>query len=183
MEQSLATQEIRNFLDRLGRHYPQPVKLYLLGGSALCFLGNPRRTVDIDCSVDRPTEEFQEMVEAVANGMQVEVEIIPIDAFIPLPPYAKERHQNIGRFGSIEAYIFDPYSIAISKIARGFETDIQDVLFLLNQGIIELEILSKFLDDSYPLAWDYDIDPNDLRTHFEVVETLAHSKPGLFAFY
>jgi hypothetical protein len=173
MDQSLATKEIRNFLDRLGKRYPQPVKLYLLGGSALCFLGNPRRTVDIDFSVDDPTEEFQEMVEAVANGLHVEVEIIPIDAFIPLPPNMKERHQNIGKFGSIEAYIFDPYSIAISKIARGFETDIQDVLFLLKQGIIELDILSTFVEDAYPVGWDYDIDPKEMRTHFEVVEKLV----------
>jgi hypothetical protein len=172
MEQSLATREILIFLDRLGKRYPLPVKLYLLGGSALCFLGSPRRTVDIDCSVDNPTEEFQETVEAVANELHVEVEIIPIDAFIPLPPKTVDRHQKIKQFGPIEVFIFDPYSIAISKIARGFETDIQDVLFLLKQGIIEPEPLSKFVEDAYPVAWDYDIDPNEMRTHFEVLMAL-----------
>lgn len=67
MGNGLATEEIRNFLNHLSQIYTQPVKLYLLGGSALCFLGSPRRTVDIDCVVDNSTKEFKDTVEAVAN--------------------------------------------------------------------------------------------------------------------
>jgi hypothetical protein len=46
-----------------------------------------------------------------------------------LPDGAEQRHYKVGQYGSIEVYTYDPYSIALSKIARGFETDIQDVLF------------------------------------------------------
>ena len=172
MGNGLATEEIRNFLNRLGQQYPQPVKLYLLGGSALCFLGSPRRTVDIGCVVELSTKEFKDTVDVVANELHVEVEIIPIDEFIPLPSNATARHHNVEKFGSIEVYIFDPYSIALSKLARGFDTDIQDVLFLLQQSIIEIGILTKFVKDAIPVAWDYDIDPNELRTHLEVVKNL-----------
>ncbi len=172
MGNGLATVEIRNFLNRLGQQYAQPVKLYLLGGSALCFLGSPRRTVDIDCVVDFSTKEFKDTVDAVANELQVEVEIIPIDEFIPLPPDTAARHQIVEKFGSIEVFIFDPYSIALSKLARGFDTDIQDVIFLLRRGIIEIGILTKFVEDSIPVAWDYDIDPNELRIHLDVVKNL-----------
>jgi hypothetical protein len=41
---NLATSEIQGFLQRLGERYSHPATLYLLGGGALCFLGNPRRT-------------------------------------------------------------------------------------------------------------------------------------------
>ena len=40
----LTTYEIQDFLQRMGRHYPHPGTFYLLGGSALCLLGSPRRT-------------------------------------------------------------------------------------------------------------------------------------------
>lgn len=172
MGSGLATEEIRNFLNRLSQQYSQPVKVYLLGGSALCFLGNPRRTVDIDCVVEFPTEEFTNTLEAVAAELQVEVEIISIDEFIPLPSNSTARHHKLEKYGSIEVFIFDPYSIALSKLARGFDTDIQDILYLLERGIIEISILIKFVEDAIPLAWDYDIDPNDFRTHLDVVKNL-----------
>ena len=72
----------------------------------------------------------------------------------------------------IEVFIYDPYSIALSKLARGFDADIHDVLFLLQTGIIEIDILSKFVEDSLPMAWDYDIDPNKLGNYLEVVKNL-----------
>lgn len=172
MGNGLATEEIRNFLHRLSQQYSQPVKLYLLGGSALCFLGNPRRTVDIDCVVEFSTNEFMNTVEAVAADLQVEVEIISIDEFIPLPSNTTARHYSLEKFGSIEVFIYDPYSIALSNLARGFDTDIQDVLFLLQHDIIEIGTLAKFVEDTIPVAWDYDIDPNDLRTYFDVVKNL-----------
>ena len=53
---SLATTEIETFLHRLGEHYPHPANLYLLGGSALCFLGSPRRTMDSADGADLKTE-------------------------------------------------------------------------------------------------------------------------------
>lgn len=40
------------FLQRLGERYPHPASLYLLGGSALCLLGSPRTTVDVDQALD-----------------------------------------------------------------------------------------------------------------------------------
>ena len=76
------------------------------------------------------------------------------------------------KFGRIEVYIYDPYSIALSKIARDFDTDIQDVLFLLQHGIIKLDTLTKFVQNAIPLAWDYDIDPNELKTYLDVVKNL-----------
>lgn len=102
----------------------------------------------------------------------MEVEIISIDEFIPLPPNNTERHQNVEKFGRIEVYIYDPYSIALSKLASGFDTDIQDVLFLLQNGIIKLDTLTKFVQNAIPLAWDYDIDPNELKTFLDVVKNL-----------
>jgi len=158
MEHGLATEEIRDFLNELSQHFTQPVKIYLLGGSALCFLGNPRRTIDIDCIVDIKSKDFESMIAKVARDLQLEVEIVPIHEFIPLPAETEKRHQIIGKYGNIEVYVFDPYSIALSKLARGFDTDVQDILFLLQQEIIELNLLAEFVENTLQVAWDFDIE-------------------------
>ncbi len=172
MEHSLAREEIQDFVEKLGRNYPHPVKLYLLGGSALCFLGNPRRTIDIDFSIKEPSEEIRAKIEEIANLMALEVEIIDFHEFIPLPENAEIRHRHVGKFGEIDVYIFDPYSIALSKLARGFDTDIQDVIFLLERDIIRIDTLSIFVKDMLPIAWDYDIDPVEMQKYLEIVRQL-----------
>jgi hypothetical protein len=73
-------------------------------------------------------------------------ESIPSE-FMPLPAGANERHRLIGQYGSIQVYVFDLYSIALMKIDRAFETDIQDVQFLIKTGQIELGFLERCLDD------------------------------------
>jgi len=172
MGQGLATDDIRRFLEHLSKQYPHPISLYLLGGGALCLLGSPRRTVDIDFTVEAPSKEFESVVELVAQELQLEVEIIPIEEFIPLPAEAATRHQAVDRFGNLKVFIFDPYTLAISKIARGLDTDIQDVLFLLQNRFVELNKLIQFVEDAIPTAWDFDIDPKEMKTHLDIVERL-----------
>jgi hypothetical protein len=135
-------------------------------------LGSQRRTVDIDCTIVSISSELEATIDNIAQELHLEVEIIPIDEFIPLPPAASTRHYTVGNFGSISVYVYDPYSIALSKIARGFETDIQDVLFLLRQGFIDLDILSQYVEGILPVAWDFDIDPNAMKNPFRVVRQL-----------
>jgi hypothetical protein len=43
---------ITEFLTRLGEQFPSKASFYLLGGSALCLLGSPRETLDIDYTTD-----------------------------------------------------------------------------------------------------------------------------------
>ena len=172
MGEGLATKEIRRFLERFSELYPEPVNLYLLGGSALCFLGSPRRTVDIDCTADIKSKEIESTVEAVAQELQLEVEIVPIEEFIPVPVSAQARHQPIGQFGQVQVFVFDPYSIALSKLARGFDADIQDILFLLQSDTISLDELIREVDEAIPQAWNFDIDPKDIVKYLEAVKKL-----------
>ena len=111
-------------------------------------------------------------IETVVQEFKVGMEIISYGQFVPLPSAAFERHQIFGEFGQLKVLIFDPYSIALSKLARGFETDIQDVLFLLRSEIIMFDKLTEFVNDALPQAWDYDIDPDEMKRHLEVVKQL-----------
>jgi hypothetical protein len=44
----VTSEAIRAFLQQLSERYTQGGQFYLLGGSALCLLGSPRETRDID---------------------------------------------------------------------------------------------------------------------------------------
>ena len=99
---------------------------------------------------------------------------MPIEEFIPLPKQTETRHIQVMVIEKLEIFIFDPYSIALSKLARGFEADIQDVVFMLNEGVIELEALSAFVKDALPKAWDFDIDPADLEKYFLEAQRLLN---------
>jgi hypothetical protein len=162
--------KLRAFLERLGEQYQGTATLYLLGGGALCLLGNPRVTVDVDYWYAVSSEEearFKAAVENLAEEMHLDVEDVPLDEFVPLPPGAYDRRQLVGHFGGVEAYIFDPYTIALSKIARGFEADLEDVLFMLGEGLIEFTELERLFEEVLPRATEADIIPQEFQEYFK----------------
>jgi hypothetical protein len=160
---------LRAFLERLGEQYPGSATLYLLGGGALCLLGSPRVTVDVDYwYAISPEEEalFKATVENLAKEMHLDVEDVPLDEFVPLAPGAYDRRQLVGHFGGVEVYIFDLYTIALSKIARGFESDLEDVIFMLREDVIEFDELERFFEQVLPQAPGADIIPGEFEDYF-----------------
>jgi len=161
---------LKSFLQRLGERYPDPAMIYLLGGGALCLLGSPRVTLDVDYIVEvalEDTARFQAILAELAAEMRLDLEDVPLAEFIPLPPGARERRRAVGRFGQLEVYIFDPYSIALSKIARGFEADLEDVVFMLREHLIEFDELERLFEQVLPEAPQADIAPQEFRAYFE----------------
>jgi hypothetical protein len=97
------------------------------------------------------------------------VEAVPLDEFIPLPPQARERRRLVGRYGRLDVYLFDLYSIALSKIARGFEADLDDVMFLLRERLIEFGQLEAHFNAILPDALKADVLPSEFRGYFEEI--------------
>jgi hypothetical protein len=153
---------LKSLFQRLSQRYSSPARIYLLGGSALCLLGSPRTTLDVDYTFEVAPEDvarFQATMAELAAEMQLDLENVPFDEFVPLPSGARERRRIIGQFGQLEVYIFDPYSIALSKIVRGFEADLEDVMFMLREYLIEFDQLEHFFEQILPQAPQADIIP------------------------
>jgi hypothetical protein len=167
---------LETFLQRLGERSPIVGALYLLGGSALCLLGNPRTTADVDYTFEVESgslEEFQAIVAELAEEMRLDVEAVPLEEFVPLAPQAHQRRRSVGRYGGLDVYIFDLYTIALSKIARGFEADLEDVMFLLREGLIEFGELESHFNAVLPDAPKADILPSEFREHFQGIRRRA----------
>ena len=167
----METDRIQAFLKALGVRYPYSAQLYLLGGSALCLLGSPRPTLDIDyVGDDLKKDALQRIMEEVAGEMGLDVEAVPIERFIPVPDNKSERSVSVGKFGKIDVYIFDPYSIALSKTDRGFDTDLDDIVFLIRRGFVEFKKLKLIVQDALVQAREYDLDRANVLAHLQELE-------------
>lgn len=77
-----------------------------------------------------------------------------------------ERKIRIGQFGNLEIYVVDPYSIALSKLERGFDTDFDDIIFVIPQNPVSLNELERITRDALPHARKYDFHP-DILDHLK----------------
>jgi hypothetical protein len=125
-------------------------------------------TLDIDyIGDDLKKDELQLAIEEIGREMGLVVEPVPISRFIPIPEGESKRSLFIDRFGNIDVYIFDPYAIALSKIDRGFDTDLDDVVFLIKNGHVEINELERVIDNALPHAREFDMDPKEVLAHFQ----------------
>ena len=171
----VTSQAVLQLVEQFGRRAQEPVRLYLLGGSAMLLLGSPRATKDIDYDLDvgeADNEAIQRILGDLAGELRLDIEFVPLAEFVPLPPGFVDRHRLIGRFGMVELFVFDPYSLALSKIARGFEADLEDVRFLHRTGIVHLDELRSMFNAVLPDARQADVDPVEFKQYFAELERL-----------
>ena len=168
--ESITAQALEQFFKRLGEEISAPTKFFLVGGSALCLLGSPRETLDIDYFIEGETDEAEQGLKELSIELKLDLESVPIKEFIPLPPGAEARRRFVGKFGQVEVYIFDLYSIALSKIARGFEPDLEDVEFMLKENLISWEELETDYRSILPEAHTADINPKEFKIYFATLK-------------
>lgn len=136
---------IEQFLVELGRRFRQTGRLYLVGGAALVHAGirpgSSATTQDID--VDVASGDMYQTIGQIKQQLNINIEFASPGDFIPLPRNWRQLSRFVGRYGKIDVFYFDFYSIALSKIERGNARDLQDVALLLQQSIITLTELDR----------------------------------------
>ncbi len=143
MRPNVDKKAIESFLQQLGHAFRKPGRLYLVGGAALVHAGvRPGFTQDIDIQVGGANEgDLIISIQQLIQQMQINIEFASPKDFIPLPSQWEAHAQYVGRYGQIEVFYFDFYSIALSKIERGTTRDIEDVKLLVQQQRIDLNEL------------------------------------------
>ncbi len=170
--------EIHEILTELGAHVPSGSQLILVGGGALALLGNPRPTFDLDfLGDDVHPNELHRLILRIAAELQIQAEPVPLERFIPLPPDSTQRNLYIGQFGNLEIYVADPYSIALSKLDRGLDSDLDDAAFLVRKGFVEIQKLERMVQEVLPQAGKFDLNPDLLEHLSELRRRLG--KPSL----
>jgi len=170
MPEDLGSEQIRSILEILGKRIQVPARLFLLGGGALALLGSPRLTIDIDfIGDDVSPSALDTTIVQTAKELHIYAEPVALERFIPLPAGSQDRAVPIGQFGNLEVYVADPYSIALSKLDRGFDTDIDDIIFLIQHGYVKLEELQHVMQEALPCAREFDMDAAGMVAHLQIV--------------
>ena len=63
-------------------------------------------------------------------------------------------------------YIIISVIIALSNFDRGFDTDFDDIIFLIQQKLISLNELERIMRDALPYARKYKLDP-EIQNHLK----------------
>jgi hypothetical protein len=174
-------ERIREFFAELGKRFRKPARIYLVGGTTLVYEGLRGTTVDIDIVLEVGSDEHANLVGAIRelkDRLSVNVEEASPADFIPLPAGSEMRHRFVGRFERIEVFHFDPYSTALSKIARGQTQDMEDVLELLQAGVLEWERLAGFFNEILPRVGAESLkqDPAEFEATFREVEAMWRAR-------
>jgi hypothetical protein len=171
----VTAQTLQEFLTQLGRCYRHPGRIYLVGGSSLILVAAKVSTLDVDIQFEVPPEHHDEFIRClrdISRQRQVAVEQASPDQFIPLPSGYQDRHQFIGRYGSLDVFHFDFYSVALSKLHRGNEKDFADVIQMVQQGLIALSQLRAYFQEVLPQLESFNIsaDAKDFERNFALFE-------------
>jgi hypothetical protein len=132
---------IGRFVDAVGRAVHRPLRLYLVGGTAIVDLGLRPTTLDVDITAesDDPAavEELEGAIPSLKERLRVNVEWADPTQFLPIPRLAAlERSTWRRSVGTVQVYHFDYRATALGKIGRGTEKDFEDVVLLVEHGIV-----------------------------------------------
>ena len=115
-----------------------------------------------------------QLVRDLKEQLSLNIEEASPSDFIPVPAGHRERSPYIGRYGKLEVFHFDLYSMALSKIERGTESDFEDVLILLHSGRIDMPDLSQYFEEIMTRYGPESIkqDPVEYRSKFEILSKM-----------
>lgn len=166
--------DIEKFLNALGKAYRKEGRLYLAGGAALVHMGlRSGSTLDIDVVIEASNED--EMITAIRRlkeQMQINIEFASPADFIPIPSQWAAHAKYIGRYGKIDAFYFDLYSLALSKISRSSDRDLVDVKLLVQQNLITLDELDTAYQEVLPRMGKrpyINLDPQKFAERYRIV--------------
>src|ERR1700682_4950612 len=171
LRQGVNRERISLLLREVGQRYHQPARLNLVGGTSLVFEGYRELTLDVDLAIDVSADgqsQLLRVLQEVMLALDMNIEEAAPGDFIPLPAGYADRHEFIGRFGQVDVFHFDWYSNALSKIERGRQQDLTDVVAMLQHERIEWSQLDSMFHEILPLMGQKSLrqKPKDFALNF-----------------
>lgn len=142
--------KVRRLMRELGRGARGPGRIYLIGGASALLEGWRSTTVDIDIKLDPEPAGIFEAIGRLKNELDVNIELVSPDQFLPLLHDWKSRSRFVARHGEVEFYHYDFRAQALTKLARGYQRDLGDVGAMLERGLVTRDELSAALDAIRP---------------------------------
>ena len=173
MRRLVDAERVETFLEELGRHAKNPVRLYLTGGATAVLRGWRSSTIDIDLKFVPDSDALLREVPRLKDELEINVELASPDQFIPPLPGWEQRSIFLVQHGQLAVYHLDPYSQALAKIERGHAQDQTDVGAMIFDQLVAPKRLLELFEAIEPDLYRYPaVDPAVFRRAVgEVVES------------
>lgn len=137
MRSPLTRERLRALMTELSRSLPRgrDGRVYFVGGGTAVWAGWRPSTVDVDLHGE-PEELFRK-VQEIKERLDVNIEFVQPEQFVPAIAGTEGRHVFIEKVGAVSFYHHDPYAQAFSKIVRGFERDLRDAESFVASGMVD----------------------------------------------
>ena len=106
--------------------------------------------MDVDLKLDPEPPGAFEAIAQLKNELDLNVELVSPEQFLPLLPDWRSRSIFIEKHGQVEFFHYDFRMQALTKLARGYERDVADVRAMLDRGLVSREELTEALDAIRP---------------------------------
>ena len=106
------------------------------------------QTLDVDISYEIAAAGEASLANAIRelkDKLDLNVELADPSQFLPVPKGRESRCTFAGRYGKVEVFLDDPYTVALSKLHRGYEKDLEDIRLLIRAKLVDLGDLEKKL--------------------------------------
>lgn len=139
MRRSLTREGIEELMKELARSAPgnRSYRIFLVGGATAVHQGWRSSTIDADLHSDR--EEVFGDIQEIKERLQLNIEFVRPEDFVPALKGSEERHLFIETVGRVSFYHYDPYAQLLSKVVRGFRRDLKDATSFIDSGLVEEE--------------------------------------------
>jgi hypothetical protein len=137
----------RSFLSEIDDRASQNLELHCIGGFAVSLrYGLNRPTGDIDVVEVKPADAKPWLAQIAGAGSalhrkhKIYVQVVTV-ASIPEDYESRLTELFAGRFKRLRLFVPDPYDLALSKLTRNSDIDMEDVKHLANECQLDLDQL------------------------------------------
>lgn len=167
----------------LGRRFRHPGRVYLVGGTTLVYAGLRAQTIDVDLDYEVAPAFHGELIQTLRrlkDDLGINIEEASPAHFIPLPAGYADRARFVGRYGQLDVFHFDPYSMALAKLERGREEDFHDLVALFAAGWLDWPRFEAAFDEILPRIASESLkgDPVRFRRHLDALRRRLNGEMG-----
>ena len=139
---------VKPYIERIeafARAKDESIELLLVGGLALGFYGLPRYTIDIDAEIRCGNETYFEFLQYLRKeGVAFNIsDNISGWGIVPLPSDYKERAKTVYSGDYLTLKILEPVDFVFSKLMRGTEEDLRDIMDVIRKFDITKDSLCE----------------------------------------
>ena len=167
----------RSFLSEIDASLKEETSFHCIGGFVIAMLyGFDRTTADVDVILIDPRDPDLKLISLAGKGSELHKKYgVYLDrvtvAKLPIDYDERLTEMFPGAFSKLRLFAVDPYDLALSKIERNIERDVDDVMHLARTVPLDLDILQqRYHEELRPDLFVPAIEDLTLRLWIDMIE-------------